>query len=104
MARATGRPGDRPPSAAVLVESKLAPPQLSLRLLARSALSARLHAGLTQRVVSVTAPAGYGKTTALAQFVAQLEPHGITCGWLNTGDLGRHDARATSGSPAAPRT
>jgi LuxR family maltose regulon positive regulatory protein len=67
----------------VLVESKLAPPQLSLRLLARSALSARLHAGLTQRVVSVTAPAGYGKTTALAQFVAQLEPHGITCGWLS---------------------
>jgi LuxR family maltose regulon positive regulatory protein len=67
----------------VLVESKLAPPQLSLRLLARSALSARLHAGLTQRVVSVTAPAGYGKTTALAQFVAQLEPHGITCAWLS---------------------
>ena len=83
MARATGRSGDRPPSAAVLVESKLAPPQLSLRLLARSALSARLHAGLTQRVVSVTAPAGYGKTTALAQFVAQLEPHGITCAWLS---------------------
>ena len=83
MARATGKSGDRPASAAVLVESKLAPPQLSLRLLARSALSTRLHAGLMQRVISATAPAGYGKTTALAQFVAQLEPHGITCAWLS---------------------
>ncbi len=34
-------------------------------------------------MISATAPAGYGKTTALAQFVAQLEPHGITCAWLS---------------------
>ncbi len=83
MARAAGKSRTGVPSAAVLVESKLAPPQLSLSLLARSALSSLLHAGLTKRVVSVTAPAGYGKTTALAQFVAQLEPHGITCAWLS---------------------
>ncbi|MEJ8825747.1 LuxR C-terminal-related transcriptional regulator [Variovorax humicola] len=70
-------------SAAVLVESRLAPPQLSLRLLARSQLSTLLHAGLTRRLLGVTAPAGYGKTTALAQFVAQLDVHGITTAWLS---------------------
>lgn len=70
-------------SAAVLVEAKLAPPQLSLSLLARSQLSALLHAGLTRRLISVMAPAGYGKTTALAQFVSQVEPQGITTAWLS---------------------
>ncbi|MGJ7495502.1 LuxR C-terminal-related transcriptional regulator [Variovorax sp. RT4R15] len=75
--------GSAEASAAVLVEAKLAPPQLSLSLLARSQLSALLHAGLTKRLLSVMAPAGYGKTTALAQLVAQVEPHGITTAWLS---------------------
>ena len=79
----SGLSGAAEASAAVLVESRLAPPQLSLSLLARSQLSALLHAGLTKRLLSITAPAGYGKTTALAQFVAQLEPHGITTAWLS---------------------
>jgi len=70
-------------SAAVLVESRLAPPQLSATLLARSGLSALLHTGLGKRLLCITAPAGYGKTTALAQFVAQLEPHGVTVAWLS---------------------
>ncbi len=80
QARATG---SAEASAAVLVEAKLAPPQLSLSLLARSQLSALLHTGLPKRLLAVTAPAGYGKTTALAQFVAQIEPHGITTAWLS---------------------
>ncbi|MBS0339892.1 MAG: hypothetical protein JSS56_05165, partial [Proteobacteria bacterium] len=71
-------------SAGVLVESRLVAPQLSSStLLARPGLSALLHTGLGKRLVSITAPAGYGKTTALAQFVAQLEPHGITVAWLS---------------------
>ncbi|WP_218508240.1 LuxR C-terminal-related transcriptional regulator [Variovorax sp. dw_308] len=80
---AMGNAGAAEASAAVLVESRLAPPQLSLRLLARSQLSALLHAGLTRRLLSVTAPAGYGKTTALAQFVSQLDARGITTAWLS---------------------
>jgi len=83
MARAGGRSGEVSPSATVLVESKLAPPQLSLSLLERNRLSALLHTGLARRVINVTAAAGYGKTTALAQFVAQLEPLGVTCAWLS---------------------
>ncbi len=75
-----------PATAALLVESKLAPPQLAPGLLVRPALSALLHAGLTGRLLSVTAPAGYGKTTALAQFVAGLEPLGVSCAWFSVGD------------------
>lgn len=72
-----------PGTAALLIESKLAAPQLAPQLLARAQLSALLHAGLTKRLVSITAPAGYGKTTALAQFVAQVEPLGAACAWLS---------------------
>lgn len=70
-------------AAAVLVESRLVPPQLSATLLARPGLSALLHTGLGKRLVCVTAPAGYGKTTALTQFISQLEPHGIKAAWLS---------------------
>lgn len=83
MARSGRSAGASLASAAVLVESRLAPPQLSDALLARPGLSALLHTGLGKRLLSVTAPAGYGKTTALAQFVAQLEPHGVTVAWLS---------------------
>ncbi|MDA7416260.1 LuxR C-terminal-related transcriptional regulator [Xenophilus arseniciresistens] len=77
-------PGSPPPStAALLIESKLVPPQLEARLLARPRLSTLLQAGLTRRLVSLTAPAGYGKTTALAQLVAQLEPLGAPSAWLS---------------------
>jgi len=83
MARSGRSAGAARASAAVLVESRLVPPQLSATLLARPGLSALLHTGVGKRLVAVTAPAGYGKTTALAQFVAQLEPHGITVAWLS---------------------
>lgn len=83
MAKSGRSSGAAKASAAVLVESRLAPPQLSPSLLARPGLSALLHTGLGKRLVGITAPAGYGKTTALAQFVAQLEPHGVTIAWLS---------------------
>ncbi|WP_028601427.1 LuxR C-terminal-related transcriptional regulator [Ottowia thiooxydans] len=75
--------GPPPGSANLLIESKLVPPQLALHTLVRAQLSALLHAGLTKRLISVTAPAGYGKTTALAQFVAQVEVLGASCAWLS---------------------
>lgn len=83
MARSGRSSGADKASATVLVESRLAPPQLSAALLARPGLSALLHTGLGKRLLSVTAPAGYGKTTALAQFVAQAEAHAVTVAWLS---------------------
>lgn len=83
MARSSQPPGSAKASAAVLVESRLAPPQLSTTLLARPGLSALLHSGLGKRLLSITAPAGYGKTTALAQFAARAETLGVTVAWLS---------------------
>ncbi|MDP3064539.1 MAG: BTAD domain-containing putative transcriptional regulator [Chloroflexota bacterium] len=39
----------------------------------RQRLTKLLHAGMDRRLVIVTAPAGYGKTTLLAQFAAELD-------------------------------
>ncbi|CAM2157355.1 LuxR family transcriptional regulator, maltose regulon positive regulatory protein [Pararobbsia alpina] len=83
MAKSSRASGTVKASAAVLVESRLAPPQLSTTLLARPGLSALLHSGLGKRLLSITAPAGYGKTTALAQFAAQAETLGVTVAWLS---------------------
>ncbi|SFM55526.1 LuxR family transcriptional regulator, maltose regulon positive regulatory protein [Variovorax sp. OV329] len=84
MARSARSVGAAKASAAVLVESRLVPPQLSATtLLARPGLSTLLHTGVGKRLVCITAPAGYGKTTALTQFVSQLEPHGVTVAWLS---------------------
>jgi LuxR family maltose regulon positive regulatory protein len=65
------------------VESKLAPPHSTQSLLARARLSSLLHLGLVKRLISVTAPAGYGKTTALAQFSTRFEAQGGVTAWLS---------------------
>ena len=54
-----------------LLRSKLAVPTLRSGLVGRSALVSRLRAPSSARIVSVTAPAGYGKTTLLAQWAAE---------------------------------
>jgi LuxR family maltose regulon positive regulatory protein len=66
-----------------LLESKLVPPHLALSLLARTQLSTLLQLGLAKRMVAVAAPAGYGKSTALSQFVAWAEKQGIVTAWLS---------------------
>lgn len=53
-----------------IFESKLAIPTLRPRLVRRTALLNRLRASRDTRVVRVAAPAGYGKTTLLAQWAA----------------------------------
>ena len=77
-------PSSRPAGAiAVLVEpaadalpfdvaaSKIQPPAASAGAVSRTALVNRLRAGLGARAVFVVAPAGYGKTTLLAQWAAR---------------------------------
>jgi LuxR family maltose regulon positive regulatory protein len=51
-----------------ILESKLAIPSLRPKLVRRTALVNRLRAAREARVVKVAAPAGYGKTTLLAQW------------------------------------
>lgn len=59
---------ERSGAAFEILESKLAIPTLRPRLIRRTALVNHLRAAREARVVKVAAPAGYGKTTLLAQW------------------------------------
>jgi ATP/maltotriose-dependent transcriptional regulator MalT len=57
-----------------LAESKLRPPAVRRGLVARTSLLDRLFAASAPSVISVVAPAGYGKTTLLGQWAERKEP------------------------------
>jgi LuxR family transcriptional regulator, maltose regulon positive regulatory protein len=57
-----------------LAEAKLRPPAVRRGIVARTALLDRLLAASAPSVISVVAPAGYGKTTVLAQWAECKEP------------------------------
>lgn len=54
-----------------LLESKLHPPRLPASLVARPQLGARLDAGTTRKVTLLSTPAGFGKTTAVSQWLVE---------------------------------
>jgi LuxR family transcriptional regulator, maltose regulon positive regulatory protein len=56
-----------------IIQSKLAMPSLRAGLVRRTALVNRLRASRDARIFTITAPAGYGKTTLLAQW-ARSDP------------------------------
>jgi LuxR family maltose regulon positive regulatory protein len=58
-----------------LLRSKLAPPQARSGIAARGQLLDRLREGRGKRLTLVCAPAGYGKTTLLAQWYAADREH-----------------------------
>jgi len=64
-------PSRRPGSGFPLDESKLAVPRTKRRFVARPGLVRRLTGEKRASVVSISAPAGYGKTTLLAQWAAR---------------------------------
>ncbi len=66
-----------------LVESKLRPPVARRGIVARTALADRLVAASPPAVISVVAPAGYGKTTLLAQWAERKVPR---VGWVSVDD------------------
>lgn len=63
-----------------LILSKLAVPQAQARSVARPRLIERLNEGLGCKAAFVVAPAGYGKTTLVSDWVRQLEG---PVGWLS---------------------
>ncbi len=63
--------------------TKIQPPRQRPGSIARPALEARLDAALRlQRLVLVTAPAGFGKTAALTRQIARL-PEGSALAWIS---------------------
>jgi ATP/maltotriose-dependent transcriptional regulator MalT len=59
-----------PSQVAPLLETKLQPPRLSAMLVERSRLLTLLDIGRTQKLTLVQAPAGFGKTTLVTQWLA----------------------------------
>jgi hypothetical protein len=79
-ARSKRHPRSWDGSSLELVESKLHPPPARWGIVARTGLVDRLLASDGVPVVCVVAPAGYGKTTLLAQW-AQRTTHPV--GWVS---------------------
>ena len=74
-----------------VIATKLYVPRLRPGLVARPRLRARLRAG--SRLTLVSAPAGFGKTTALAEWLAEVAGEGHAVAWLS---LDPEDSEPTS--------
>lgn len=68
---------------ALLLTTKLAPPVLPQQPIHRPRLLDRLRQGLKSRLVLLSAPAGYGKTTLLGQWVASAAAQGAHAAWVS---------------------
>src|SRR4051812_22240696 len=66
-----------------LVESKLHPPTLPVGVVTRRTLLERLLGPQDGALITVVAPAGYGKSTLLAQWA---ERKGTRVGWISADD------------------
>lgn len=62
-----------------LLQTKLAPPAPRTALIARDELFARLDAGREGKLTLLSAPAGYGKTTLVAQWLAERD---VASAWV----------------------
>jgi LuxR family maltose regulon positive regulatory protein len=72
----------------VLLKTKISPPKQGVVILRRGRLLERLAAGRARKVTLLEAPAGFGKTTLLAQWREQLLAEGVQVAWLT---LDAHD-------------
>jgi len=71
---------DTAPDAPVILKTKIATPHPKANLVARERLTDSLSRGINGRLTLVCAPAGFGKTTLLTQWV---HSSGHTCAWLS---------------------
>ena len=72
-----------PDNAGPLLETKLYIPRLRRGLVARPRLSERLNRGAESKLTLVSAPAGFGKTTLLAEWLAGTPADGRSTAWLS---------------------
>jgi len=66
-----------------LLATKLHVPATRPSLVARPRLTARLASGLRARLTLISAPAGFGKTTLLAEWLAEASADGCRIAWLS---------------------
>jgi len=80
-------------NAGPLLETKLYAPRLRRGLVARPRLSDRLGRGAESKLTLISAPAGFGKTTLLAEWLAAAPADGQSVAWLS---LDQADNQAAS--------
>ena len=66
-----------------LLETKLYVPKLRRGVVARPRLSERLDRGAESKLTLISAPAGFGKTTLLAEWLAAAPAGGPSAAWLS---------------------
>ena len=69
----------------MLIETKLRPPVLRTGLVERDRLIRVLDGALAMRLTVLTAPAGFGKSTLLGQWISVLRERDAAVGWLALG-------------------
>ena len=74
-----------------LLTTKLYVPPRRPNVVLRSRLIERLNAGLHRKLTLISAPAGFGKTTLLSEWVAECER---PVAWLSLDDGDNDPARA----------
>ena len=82
-----------PDNARPLLETKLYIPKLRRGQVARPRLSERLSRGAERKLTLVSAPAGFGKTTLLAEWLAGMTDDARSPAWLS---LDPSDSQATT--------
>ena len=76
-----------------LLETKLYVPKLRRNLVPRPRLRERMRRGNEAKLTLISAPAGFGKTTLLAEWLAEAAAAGRSVAWLS---LDESDRQATS--------
>src|SRR3546814_20759569 len=76
-----------------LIPTKFVPPSSRPELVPRTRLLASMRGAMPARLVVLSAPAGFGKSTLLAAWARAATADGVAVGWLSLaradGDLGR---------------
>lgn len=80
---------------------KISPPVAPVSLVIRQRVSDMLHAATSAKVVVVRAPAGFGKTTAMLQYKAQMDASSVATTWLTFDSADNDPVRFLSSFDAA---
>ncbi|HZA22568.1 MAG TPA: LuxR family transcriptional regulator, partial [Dehalococcoidia bacterium] len=70
-------------AAMALLATKLYVPKVRPNLVTRPHLTERLNQGPGHRLTLISAPAGFGKTTLLAEWASALRANGLTVAWVS---------------------
>jgi LuxR family transcriptional regulator, maltose regulon positive regulatory protein len=75
-----------------LLSTKLFSPRLQPRLVARQRLAERMNSALTAPLTLISAPAGFGKTTMLAQWTPALN-QAVPVAWVSLDEVDNDPVR-----------